>query len=77
MWTSDGRYQIEIRPSAIARVRGAERGTWFCCVVKRIMGHEGPRTEEKWRRRGVKCARGRSSIMAAMLRLGDLRAGGC
>lgn len=33
--------------------------------VNRTMGQEGPRTEEKWRRRGARLLRGRSSIMAA------------
>ncbi len=35
--------------------------------MNRTMGQEGPRTVEKWRRRGARLLSGRSSIMAATL----------
>jgi hypothetical protein len=62
---------------SMARRMGAEMG--IADVVKRIMGHEGPRTEEKWRRRGTRCSRGRSSIIAAtfLVIMGPLGRGGC
>ena len=30
-----------------------------------MMGQDGPRTEEKWRRSGARVSKGRSSIMTA------------
>ena len=48
---------------SMARRKGAEMG--MAEEVKRIMGHEGPSTEEKWRSSGTRWSRGRDSIIAA------------
>ena len=38
---------------------------WGVRSVKKWMGHSGPRTEEKWRMRGMRVVMGRVSMMAA------------
>jgi len=40
--------------------------------VKSTIGHVGPSTDEKWRSKGARLLRGRSSIMAATF-LADLK----
>lgn len=53
--------------SAILRSNAAEveRFTMVAWVVKILMGHVGPRTEEKWRMSGTRLGDARVSIKAA------------
>lgn len=53
--------------SAILRSKAAdvERFAMAACVVKILIGHAGPRTEEKWRMSGTRLGVARVSIKAA------------
>lgn len=55
---------------------GGNENCWrFCAVCRTLMGHSGPRTEEKCRIRGMRLAELRPSIMTAALSGGV--SGGC
>lgn len=55
--------------SAIFRSKAADvvRFTMAAWVVKILIGHVGPRTDEKWRMRGTRLGDARVSIKAATL----------